>query len=188
MFEFLVMGVGPEGKLGEARHQAGIELARIGARRLGELADGVVGRVLRQGDHHDGVGGPHDRTQIVRIIGQLAVHERMGGEIAGRHVQQDVIVIRAQERRDRDDAVAAGTIFDHHRLTPALRQLFGEQPRADIGGRARSERHDEPAPAGSATPAPARAGSRSGSAIAASRWPEMPILEVASEFPQVRVA
>ncbi len=42
--QLLVMGVGPERELGQAGHQAGIELAGIGACGLGELADGVVGR------------------------------------------------------------------------------------------------------------------------------------------------
>src|ERR1700704_4150690 len=55
-----------------------------------------------------------------------------------------MIVIRAQERRDCNNAVSARPVLDHHGWTPAPRQFFSEQPRADVGGRARSERHDEP--------------------------------------------
>ncbi len=185
--ELLMIGVGPERKLGDARHQAGIELARIGARRLGKLADCVEGRVLRHRDHHDGVGGSHDRAQIVRIIWQLAVHNLVGGEVAGRNIQQDVIVVRTQERRDRDDAVAARTVLDHHRLPPLRRQFIGKQTGADVGGCARSERHDEPAPAGSAMPAPARARRLRSTQRRQAESPQIPMLEIASEVPQVRV-
>ena len=72
------------------------------------------------------------------------MQEWVHGEIARRHIQQYVVVIRAQKRRDRDNAVAAGPVLDHHGLAPELRQLFSEQSRADVGGGARSERHDEP--------------------------------------------
>ena len=67
----------------------------------------------------------------------------MHGEVAGRPEQQDVIVVGGQERLDRDDAVAAGLVLDHHRLAPFLRELLGEQPRADVGAGAGAERHDE---------------------------------------------
>ncbi len=112
----------------------------------------------------------------------------MHGEIAGRHVQQDVIVIRAQERRDGDDAVAAGTVLDHHRLAPALRQLVGEQTGADVDGSARSERHDEP----DRPRRPSRrlrvANSQPMRQEPQARRPRRPISEVASPSPHVRLA
>ena len=114
-----------------------------GARGLGEFLHVVVGRILLDREREDGVGGARDRDQIGRIVGQLAVVERMHGEIAGRPEQQHVIVVGGQERLDRDDAVAAGLVLDHHRLAPLLRELLGEQPRADVGAGARPERHDE---------------------------------------------
>ena len=89
------------------------------------------------------VGGAHDRDEIGGIVGQLAVVERMHGEVARRPEQQHVVVIGGEKRLDRDDAVAAGLVLDHHRLAPLLRELLGEQPRADVGAGARAERHDE---------------------------------------------
>ena len=51
--------------------------------------------------------------------------------------------MRADEGIDGDDAVAAGPVFDHDRLSPALAEPIGEQPRADVGAAARTEREDE---------------------------------------------
>jgi hypothetical protein len=54
-----------------------------------------------------------------------------------------VIILRADKGGDRHDAVAAGPVLDHHRLPPFLGQPVREQPRADIGTAAGSERQDE---------------------------------------------
>jgi len=56
-----------------------------------------------------------------------------------------MIVIRAQECRDCNNAVAARPVFDHQRVDPQRSDSFSaNRPRADIGGSARSERHHEP--------------------------------------------
>ena len=54
-----------------------------------------------------------------------------------------MVVAGAGEDVDRDDAVAAGTILDHHRLAPARRKAFGEHPGGDIDAGAGTERQDE---------------------------------------------
>ncbi len=95
-------------------------------------------------DRHHGVGDPRDRHEIGGVVGQLVVQERMRGEDRGRREQQRVIVMGADEGADPDDAVAAGTILDHHRLAPARRQPVGQQPRRDVGTAAGAQRHDEP--------------------------------------------
>ena len=58
-------------------------------------------------------------------------------------MQQHVIVARAHHGVDRDDGVAAGTIFHHHGDAPARAQPICQQPRADIDPGAGTERHDE---------------------------------------------
>ena len=71
-----------------------------------------------QRDHDDRDG--RDRQQVaLRIIRQLVVRIGVGGKGGGRDEQQRVVVAGAGEDVDRDDAVAAGTILDHHRLAPA---------------------------------------------------------------------
>jgi hypothetical protein len=68
---------------------------------------------------------------------------RVHREIAAGREQQHVVVVGAEERLDRHQAVAAGTVLDHDRLAPARRQPLRQQPRADIGARAGTKRHDE---------------------------------------------
>jgi hypothetical protein len=67
----------------------------------------------------------------------------MRDERRGRRQQQDVIVLGADEGVDGDDAVAAGAVLDHHRLAPFLGEPVRQQPAADIGAAARTERKDE---------------------------------------------
>jgi hypothetical protein len=54
-----------------------------------------------------------------------------------------VIVVGGQHGLDRDHAIAARAVLDHHRLAPAGLQAILNKPRADIGAGARTERHDE---------------------------------------------
>ena len=67
----------------------------------------------------------------------------MRGEGRGRREQQHMVVMRADDRRDRDEGVAARLILDHHRLTPLGRQLVGEHARRDVDAGAGAERNDE---------------------------------------------
>jgi hypothetical protein len=67
----------------------------------------------------------------------------MGNERGGRPEHQHMIVARAQHRVDGHDPVAAGTVLDHDRLPPALGEAVGQQPRAEIGAGAGTERHHE---------------------------------------------
>jgi hypothetical protein len=67
----------------------------------------------------------------------------MHGEAAGRPEHQHMIVVGAEVGLDGNDAVAARLVFDHDRLAPFGLQLFSEQPCADVGAGAGTERHDE---------------------------------------------
>ncbi|KAG1348878.1 hypothetical protein G6F61_014760 [Rhizopus arrhizus] len=54
------------------------------------------------------------------------------------------IRIGARQRAHADDSVAAGPVFNDHRLAPALPQLVGDQSGDDVRRAARSGRRDEP--------------------------------------------
>jgi hypothetical protein len=137
------VGVAPERELGDAGHETGVELAWVGARGLGEFLHRLVRRRLRNRERQDGVGGSGDGNEILRIIGQLAVYKRVHREVAGRREQEGVVVVGAEKRLDRDEAVAARPVLDHHRLAPYCRQLLGEQSATDIGAGTWSERYDK---------------------------------------------
>jgi len=70
------------------------------------------------------------------------MEERVRGKGGGRREQQLMVVMRADEGIDCDNAVA-GPVLDHDRLTPSLAEPIREQPRADIGAAARTQRQDE---------------------------------------------
>ena len=57
--------------------------------------------------------------------------------------QQRVVVARAHEGADGDEAIPAGAVLDHDRLAPLRRQPRCQQPGGDVDARSRSERHDE---------------------------------------------
>ena len=67
----------------------------------------------------------------------------MRGERRGRREQQNMIVTGADDRRDRDEGIAARPVFDYHRLTPLGRQLVGEHARGDVDAGAGPERNNE---------------------------------------------
>src|ERR1700724_3341347 len=54
-----------------------------------------------------------------------------------------MIIVGAHEGADRDDAVTARTVLDHHRLSPARAQPLPDEARPDVDSRAGSERHYE---------------------------------------------
>ena len=60
-----------------------------------------------------------------------------------RKTGEQVIVVRAEETGDGDDAVAAGAVLDDDRLVPHRRELVGEQAGADVDAAAGPERDDE---------------------------------------------
>ena len=87
-------------------------------------------------------GEARHRNEVVRIVGELLVLERMHREVAARSPQKGVVVIGGQHGLDCDDAVAARAVIDHDRLAPLLLQPFLDQPRADVGAGAGAERDD----------------------------------------------
>ena len=132
-----------EDEVGEAGRGRPVELARLLLRQRHQVLQRIEverGR-HRHGDH--GAGDARDGDHVLRIIGQLVVEVGMGGERAHRRHQQSVIVVRAEETGDGDDAVAAGAVLDDDRLVPHRRELVGEQAGADVDAAAGPERDDE---------------------------------------------
>ena len=101
------------------------------------------------GLHHQHEGhrrGERDRREVLRrIVGQLLVERRVGGERAGRHEEQRVAVGRRLGDRGRGDhRAAAGAVFNDDRLAEPLFQLRLELPaRHDVHRAARPERQDQ---------------------------------------------
>src|SRR3974390_403008 len=73
----------------------------------------------------------------------MVMEEWVCGEGGGRREQQLMVVMRADEGIDRDNAVAAGPVLDHDGLTPSLPQPVRQQPRSYIGATAWAECQDE---------------------------------------------
>src|ERR1043166_6389461 len=67
----------------------------------------------------------------------------MGRERRGRGGEQNMIVVGADDGAHRNDGIAAGTILDHNRLTPALAQPIAKQTSAEVHAAAGPESHDE---------------------------------------------
>ena len=108
-----------------------------------ELLHRIDRHGLRHGDHQGEIPAARDRREVALPVGQVGHDIRMRGERRHRRAEQDVIVVRAQERGDGDDAVAARAVLDHHRLVPDFRQAVGEEPHADVGAAAGAERQDQ---------------------------------------------
>ena len=122
---------------------AQFELAGLFLREFHEFVERVDAERGRHADRDQRIGDARDRHQVLRLIGQLGVDERMRGEGRGRRHQEGMIVIRRQERIDRDDGVAARPVLDHDRLAPFGRELVGEQARGDVDAAAGPERQDQ---------------------------------------------
>ena len=89
------------------------------------------------------IGDPADLRQIAhRIIGQVRIE---AGEMKRGVGEQKRVAVRRRAHHHRGAGCAAGAaaILDHHRLAELLRELVGDEPRGDIGERARHEGHDD---------------------------------------------
>ena len=112
-----------------------VELAGLGLGVLHQVLHRIdVGELGRHRDADDGVGHARDRREVGGLIRPVLVHPGMRDERRRRRQQQDVVVLGADECADRDDAVAAGLVLDHHRLAP----LFGRAGRPEAARRCRS--------------------------------------------------
>ena len=120
-----------EHQLGGPRHQRGVELAGLRARKRDQLDERADLERGRHGDDQNRVGDADDRIEVARLVRQLLELERMDRERSGRREQQRVIVIGIDEGGDRHDAVGAGPVLDHHGLPPPPGQAIRKKPRAD---------------------------------------------------------
>ena len=135
---------GLEHQIVGARHRRIIQLARRRFDLGDQFLDARNSEFGRHREHDQCIGHARDRHQILDAVGQLVVQQRMRGEGRGRREQQDMVVMRADHRRDGDDRIAARLVLDHHRLAPFGRQLVGKYARGDVDAGAWSKRNDEP--------------------------------------------
>jgi hypothetical protein len=97
----------------------------------------------RHTERNHGRTDARHRCEIARIIGQLAVQERMRGEGRRGSEQQDVVVMGADKGIDGDESVTARPVLHDDGLAPFRRELFGDEPGTDVGARAGTERQHE---------------------------------------------
>ena len=141
--------------------------ARALARNCG--AGSVTPRGPGPGDQrHDHRGDAGDGDEGGGIEGQLRVGRRQHGMgVAGRQDQRMAISRGAEQGLAADHAAAAGPVLDDRSGWPSRSpEPLGDQPGEHVGGAARREGHDHPAPAGWAAkhpgPGPGRRGSGPG--------------------------
>ena len=113
------------------------------------LVDQLPDRVHRDVDVAD-QRGRHQRDQrdrrevLERIVGELAVEERVHHQRAvDRHQQRVAVGAGLGDRLRADDGVGAGAVVDDDLLAEVLAHLLADQPAEEIGRPARRERHDQ---------------------------------------------
>jgi hypothetical protein len=94
------------------------------------------------GDLHP--GDPGDRREVgLGIEGHVLVHVALHDEDAARPEEERMVVLGRHDGAERQLAVAARLAVDDDGLAPFLLQLVGDQPRAGVRARARTEREHE---------------------------------------------
>ena len=127
------------------RPRAVVELARVGLGVGDQVAHGLVLAVGRHGEEEVGLEQRQQRVEVLgRVVGQLLEQRRIGREVhVVEHDQVVPVLGAALEGVDRDEAVAAGPVLDHHRLAPGARELVGHQARHAVRAAAHRERRDD---------------------------------------------
>ena len=100
--------------------------------------------LTRARNGEDDRGNARDRQQIaLDVIWKLLVLVRMHREGPDGREQKRMVVVGGDESSNRDEAIAARTIFDQDRLAPAGGQSVCEQSRRNVRSTGGSERHEE---------------------------------------------
>ena len=132
-----------EREFGNARNRSRIELAGFGARALNEIGERGDLHRSRNANAENGAGETRHRHQIGRVVRELLILKRVDEETPTRPPQERVIVVGRQHGLNRDHAIPARTVLNHHRFAPACLQSVLNNARTDIGAGARTERNDE---------------------------------------------
>jgi len=140
------------GALQKAREQVGerprgreaIQLARRRARERHELRERIDFQRGSNGDGAERIRARCDRHEIaIRIIGQLLPNHRKDSERCTERIQQRMIVMHTNERRNADLAIGAGPIFDNDRLLPTIGKPVRKKPCRNVRGAAGSDGHND---------------------------------------------
>jgi len=124
---------------------AEIDLARILLRRVHQILERPVGRLVRHREQHLEACRDRDRSEVrEHIVGQL-LEQRHADRLAIAHFAERVTVgASAHHLRHVDDAPGARTILDHELLLELLPELVREQPHGEVADPAGTVRHEHP--------------------------------------------
>src|SRR2546422_6335407 len=122
-----------------------VELARIAARVLEELAHAVDRRL--RGDHEHVRAAAHERDRgevLLRVERQRPVQRHV--DRVGRRRDEERVAVGCALRDEigADVASGAGLVLDDHRLSQGFREARAQGARGEIGDPARRKRDDEP--------------------------------------------
>ena len=117
--------------------------ARLGVGH--HVGHSLVGAVGAHGKEEVGAEQRQQGVEILgRVVGQLLEQAGVGGQVyVVEHDKVMPVLGAALEGIDRNEAVAAGAVFHHHRLAPGFGELVGHQARHAIGAAAHREGGDD---------------------------------------------
>src|SRR5262249_14239345 len=122
-----------------------VELSRLRARKLHQFAQRLDFQRRGGRNGKDDCGNACDRQQVaLHVIWELLMLIRMHRKGSDGREQKRVVIVGGDEGGNRDQTVAARTIFHQHRLAPAGGQSVREQSRRNVRSAGGSEWHDEP--------------------------------------------
>jgi hypothetical protein len=127
---------------------AGIaHLAGVGLGIGDELGIGLGREVLGgSAEHERNLAQPRHQGDVLLVVDLEFLLVDDGGEHIGAGIadlQRIAVGSRTRHLLDRKDAEGAGLVFDHHRLPENRPHMLADDAHDDIGGAARSERHDD---------------------------------------------
>src|ERR1700704_5063054 len=120
-------------------------LAGLGLEPGRELGQRIDAQLLVDQHHHGHQAEAGDRLEVLdRIVTELLVQRGIAGVRHRRGGEHGVAVgLGAHHRFGGDDAVGAALVVDQYGLAPHLRELVGDDARADIRRGAGRKRHHE---------------------------------------------
>src|SRR6266496_3815535 len=122
-----------------------VELARIAARVLDQLAHAVEGRLRGDHEHVHAAAYERDRGEVLARVERQRLVERHVDRVGRRRDEERVAVgRRLGDEIGADVAARAGAVLDDDRLAERLAQSRRERPRGEIGDSTRRKSDDKP--------------------------------------------
>src|SRR6267154_5807220 len=122
-----------------------VDLARVAARVLEELAHTVEGRLRGDHEHVRAAAHERDRGEVPLRVERQRPVQRHVDRVGRRGDEERVAVGRAlRDEIGADVAARSGAVLDDDRLPERFAQTGRERPRGEIGDPARRKSDDEP--------------------------------------------